>query len=398
MKVNDEDLARAVEQINSSEPQAHLHGISFVRRLLSECDEESCAALVTKVIATGILPRLVSFLSSDATRMQIAAAWVLTNVAAGDSAAVRAVVDAGALPPLVALLHSPLNGAVRVQAVWAIGNIVGDGKEMRDLVLASFEGVVAAVLANFEDMSRKDLVHNSTWTLANICNHQPPLWVVRAVLPTLLRCLPSADLKVTTEASWTLARICSSNDDDRIQAVIDAGAVPAIVSRLSRERKLHTSQRAVVHAISNIVTNASLSQFGRLPHCKIVCGLLDVLQKSGSIRKLVLSTVECIVQRADTATLRLLRESATEQSLVDSCIAQCERTDSPMAAFETLCAAMYSLERFYMLEICIALQSLELPALVTVIVLEQTSEFAAMAPFHRKWSIATKVKHFKTAK
>lgn len=53
------------------------------------------------------------------------------------------MVNAGALPKLQALLSSP-RPDIAEQAVWALGNIAGDGATTRDLVLNC--GVLPALL------------------------------------------------------------------------------------------------------------------------------------------------------------------------------------------------------------------------------------------------------------
>lgn len=67
--------------------------------------------------------------------MQFEAAWVLTNIASGTSAQTQTVIKYGAIQKLVRLLKSE-SPNVAEQAVWALGNIAGDGPEARDFVLA----------------------------------------------------------------------------------------------------------------------------------------------------------------------------------------------------------------------------------------------------------------------
>jgi hypothetical protein len=203
---------------------------------------------IQRVLALNIMDRLIHFLSSESAELQREAALVLTGIAGGTTDQTRAVVDAGAVPHLVALLRSPHDN-VREQAICALGNIAGDSPHNRDHVL-SF-GAMPLLLDCFNDRSRESLVRNATYALSNFCRGkpQPAFEVVQPALGVLGSLLRGDDPKVLADACRALSYL--SGGSDRIQALLDAGVLPRIVQLLDHHEV--TVQTPALRCIGNIV-------------------------------------------------------------------------------------------------------------------------------------------------
>lgn len=76
------------------------------------------------------------------------------------------MIHSGALPIFVRLLRSDVTD-VKEQAVWALGNIAGDGPECRDYVLA--QGALEPLLTILGEHHKITMTRNATWTLSNLC-------------------------------------------------------------------------------------------------------------------------------------------------------------------------------------------------------------------------------------
>uniref|UniRef100_U5EZA0 Importin subunit alpha n=1 Tax=Corethrella appendiculata TaxID=1370023 RepID=U5EZA0_9DIPT len=227
-----------------------LSAVQSARRLLSSDRNPP----IDSLIESGILPILVKCLERDDNQMlQFEAAWALTNIASGTSAQTNQVVRAGAVPLFLRLLSSTAPNVCE-QAVWALGNIIGDGPFLRDYVIKL--GVVQPLLSFIKPEIPIPFLRNVTWVIVNLCRNKeppPPMQTILEILPALNVLIHHTDTNILVDTVWALSYL-TDGGNEQIQLVIDSGVVPKLIPLLSHvEVKVQT---AALRAVGNIVTGS----------------------------------------------------------------------------------------------------------------------------------------------
>lgn len=259
-----QSLESIVQDASSDKPAVQLSAVQAARKLLSSDRNPP----IDDLINSGILPILVHCLTCDDNpSLQFEAAWALTNIASGTSAQTQAVVAAGACPLFLRLLQSPHQNVCE-QAVWALGNIIGDGPQCRDYVIGL--GVVKPLLTFINPNIPISFLRNVTWVVVNLCRNKdppPPLDTIQEILPALSILIHHSDTNILVDTVWALSYL-TDGGNDQIQMVIDSGVVPYLVPLLSHaEVKVQT---AALRAVGNIVTGSD-----EQTQCVLNCGVLE---------------------------------------------------------------------------------------------------------------------------
>lgn len=234
--------------MNSSDPERQLQGVQCARKMLSRERNPP----IDLMIGHGIVPICVRCLQKfDNPLLQFEAAWALTNIASGTTEQTRTVIEANSVPHFVALLQSKTL-TVTEQAIWALGNIAGDGANSRDIVFS--HNAVDGILNLFKEEIPLTMLRNIIWFMSNLCRNKdpsPPFDQIKRMLPVLSQLLVNRDTQVLADACWALSYV-TDDDNLKIQAVVDTEAVPRLINLL--DTKEPSIIVPALRSVGNIVT------------------------------------------------------------------------------------------------------------------------------------------------
>lgn len=226
-----------------------------------------------EVIQAGLLPRFVELLDAhDRPSLQFDVAWILTNICSGTTEQTNAVVYAGAVPKLISLINSP-DTNVCEQAVWALGNIIGDGHELREVVIN--HGFLEPFLKLIKPDVRVSFLKNITWVIVNICRRKEPrldTQIIYQLVNAAKVLIKSSDIEVLVDITWAISYI-TEGGGIHIQLIIEAELHKELTKLLNhKEVRIRV---AAIRALGSIATGdaqetQSVIDAGALAQLKLV--------------------------------------------------------------------------------------------------------------------------------
>ena len=254
-----------VTMLRSHQPKAQQIAAATLARFAKGSQHSSDA-----VIAAGAVPLLVALLGSDQANVQTRAAHALAYVAASSQQSSDVVLAAGAVPPLIAWLrpmlpdflpddlHEDLHLAAATTLRSLAHQLAPGWQQSREAIMAA--GAIPPLVAMLRSMNSLVLAHEVAHILGDLaigCRQSQDAIVAAGAVPLLVALL---------SACWPNTVICAAEAlgkmvDGCEGAIIAAGAVPLLIVLLrSKQTDIIDVQDAAVQALNSL---ASCSQHSR---------------------------------------------------------------------------------------------------------------------------------------
>ncbi|KAJ3451982.1 importin subunit alpha [Anaeramoeba flamelloides] len=182
--------------------------------------------------------------------------WIISNLCSGTHEECKYIVDLDAIPLFFNHLSSKDANIVE-QAVWALGNVVGDCKEFRDLVLNQpncFKTIIGLFSIKHINM---DIIQNIIWILSTMCSYKPRLEYSKTLelIPIFSRLINHRNNGIVVDCLYGLQYI-SDGDSKNIKEILQQGCVPTLIQLLSnRSPKI---QLPAIKTIGNLLSGPNI--------------------------------------------------------------------------------------------------------------------------------------------
>lgn len=195
---------------------------------------------IEEVVQTQLVPRFVELLSlnnilySDARdkhlikTCRIESAWVLTNIASGNTKQTSTIIQNGGIPLLFKMIKE--DDEIADQAIWCLGNIAGDKESFRDSILHFPRSL--ELLVSLYERNDLNLTKNVTWLLSNLSRGKNPTIEPKkaeVILKIFINLLNHPNQDVLFDTLWGISYIINGN-----MSVVNLEIIKFIYSKLSQ--------------------------------------------------------------------------------------------------------------------------------------------------------------------
>ena len=216
--------------INHGSLVAQFNAITNIRNMLADTDRDLNTDS-RQIINANMIPKLLNF-AQKASRpaLQYESLWILSNIASGLQQHTKCIIQHNGHKIIIDSLANSDHYQIKDNAVWALGNIAGEGKELATLLIengildhimricqSKYNPQYAVNLDHKETRSAttpyEDLLNTTAWTLSNLA-------VSNAV--------PNKCMKQFTECLWKLLQkshraLMAKSLNVAVQYLIDHG-------------------------------------------------------------------------------------------------------------------------------------------------------------------------------
>lgn len=243
-----EELKLSVAYQGKGAIQKKVSALRELRHLLSRSEFPPIEVAISSG-AISLLVQCLSFGSLDEQLLE--AAWCLTNIAAGNPEETKALLPA--LPMLVAHLGEKSSLPVAEQCAWALGNVAGEGAELRNILLS--QGALPP-LARMMLPDKGSAVRTAAWALSNLIKGPEPkatteLIRINGVLDAILRHLKKSDEELATEVAWVVVYL-SALSSVATSILVKSDVLQLLTERLATSNSLQLLI-PVLRSLGNLV-------------------------------------------------------------------------------------------------------------------------------------------------
>lgn len=271
-----------VNQIYNNDPDMVLNSLKYIRKLSSY----AVNIYNDDLYMMGIAPKLVDYLKYyNYPDHQYEAAWILTNMISGDSAICQSIIDNTMVGPyMLTLMKESKNSKLRNQAIWALGNMAGDDKKYRNIIIERGGLDLLVNIIDNEGLKPTEDLKLLVWVLGNFVRKNDVEFtkLVKCILLMKKLLDKCDDEEITKDVIWALSNISQQGKDDELDVFVNMGLVtPKFMDYFKNKELRSSSLRFMGNLIagSDYTTQAVLDA-GFLYHVSFLLDCSNVIKET----------------------------------------------------------------------------------------------------------------------